>query len=106
MLTPQDFGIKMAKTLLAELTVIPEAQQLETNRQRIVDQVPAEVKFFEYQKDKTKIEPTKEALKQDMLQNKKSIVAFCCVSLQTDTRVTFDIDNIFPREKLPKNKNY
>lgn len=100
MLTLQDFGIKMAKTLLAELTVIPEAQQLEASRLRIVDPVPAEGKFFEYQKDKTKIEPTKEALLQDMLQNKKSIVAFCCVSLQTDTKMTFDIDHVFPREKI------
>ena len=98
--TLQDLGIKMAKTLLAELTVIPEAQRLEESRLQIVNQVPSEGKFFEYQKDKTKIEPTKEALLQDMLQNKKSIVAFCCVSLQTDTRMTFDIDHVFPREKI------
>ena len=100
MLTLQDLGIKMAKTVLAELTVIPAAQHLEASRLGIVDPIPAEGKFFEYQKDKTKIEPTKEALLQDMLQNKKSIVAFCCVSLQTDTRMTFDIDHVFPREKI------
>lgn len=41
MLTPQDFGIKMAKTLLAELTVIPEAQRPKESRLQIVDRVPA-----------------------------------------------------------------
>lgn len=98
--TPKELGVNMAKTLLAELTVIDNAQHLEESRLQIVDPVPSDGKFFEYQKDKVKIEPTKEALLQDMLQNRKSIVAFCCVSLKTDTRMTFDIDHVFPRERI------
>lgn len=96
----QELGVKMANTLLAELKVIPEAQHLEQSRLQILDPIPSEGKFFEYQKDKAKIEPTKEALLQDILQNKKSIVAFCCVSLQMDIRMAFDIDHVFPREKI------
>jgi hypothetical protein len=96
--TPQDLGVKMAKTLLAELKVIPEAQHLEGSRLQIEDPIPSDGKFFEYKKNKVKIEPTKEALLQYMLGDRKSIVAFCCASLQVDPRLSFDIDHVFPRE--------
>ena len=37
-----------------------------------------------------------------MFNDRKSAIAFCCVSLQTDTKLTFDIDHVFPREIITK----
>ncbi len=89
----------MAKTLLAELTLPPGAKEQKSHSD-ILDFVPPDCKFFKHEKEKRTIEPTKEALLHNMLQDKKSTIAFCCASLQTDTRLTFDIDHVFPREHI------
>lgn len=99
MLTPQKLGIKTANTLLAELT-IPANTKFSDSKLAVCEEVPTDCKFFKHEQDKLTIEPTKEALLQDMLGNQKSIVAFCCTSLQIDTKLAFDIDHVFPREKI------
>jgi hypothetical protein len=95
----EELGLKMAKTLLKELAILPTVK-FQTSMDDLLDNVPSEGKFFMHQDKGQKIEPTKEALLQEMLQDRKSTIAFCCVSLQTDTRLTFDIDHVFPRELI------
>jgi hypothetical protein len=97
--TLQELGTKMANTLLRELTVLPTVK-FHKSMDDLLDNVPSSGEFFSHQQNHQKIEPTKEALLQDMLKNPKAVVAFCCVSLQMDTRMTFDIDHVFPREKI------
>lgn len=99
MITAQELGIKTAKTLMAEL-VLPSGVKFQSSHTNIVDEVPTDGNFFKHQQNGITVEPTKEALLQEMLGDTKSLVAFCCTSLETDTRLTFDIDHVFPRERI------
>ena len=95
----EELGLKMAKTLLAELIFLPTVK-FQKSMYNLLDNVPSEGKFFTHQDGGQKVEPTKEALLKEMLDDKKSTIAFCCASLQTDTRLAFDIDHVFPRERI------
>ncbi len=95
----EKLGAKMANTLLAELTVLSTVK-FQISMNDLLDNIPSEGGFFSHEKDKVTIEPTKEALLEDMLNDKKATIAFCCASLLTDTRLAFDIDHVFPREKI------
>lgn len=96
----REIGQKMAEALLSELE-IPDGMKSPSDKKLvIVSDVPSEGKFFEYQENHVKIYPTKEALLEDLFQNKQSTIAFCCMSLRTDVRISFDIDHVFPRAKI------
>ena len=99
--TPKELGEKMAKTLLLELDISPEIKP-PSGAFNIIDVQTFYGGFFKFDKDKATIEVTKEALLKEMFNDRKSAIAFCCVSLQTDTKLTFDIDHVFPRDMITK----
>lgn len=99
--TAKELGEKMAQTLLLELDVSPEVTP-PSGAFNIIDVQTYYGSFFKFDKNKTTIEVTKEALLKEMFNDRKSAIAFCCVSLQTDTKLTFDIDHVFPREIITK----
>ena len=99
--TAKELGEKMAQTLLLELDVSPEVTP-PSGAFNIIDVQTYYGSFFKFDKNKTTFEVTKEALLKEMFNDRKSAIAFCCVSLQTDTKLTFDIDHVFPREIITK----
>jgi hypothetical protein len=96
-----ELGKKMAQTLLSEIEVLPELPAIRS--EEIVHEVPANLKFYSYQRSNETIYPAKVALHEALLNNEDLVYGFCCVSLTLELTAELEVDHVFPR-KLIQNK--